>query len=154
MLSGDLARLYQVQAKVLVQAVKRNIKRFPDDVCFQLTTGEYQNLRSQIVTSSWGGHRWPPLAFSEQGVAMLSSVLHSRRAIEANISIMRAFVRAREVGAQNRELLLKLDAIEKRVDHHDADIRYLIDAIRGSAGIDVSADEEPRKQIGFRARNE
>ena len=92
MLDFDLARLYQVETKVLNQAVRRNIKRFPEDFMFQLDSKEFANLRSQIVTSSWGGRRTPPLAFTEEGIAMLSSVLHSDVAIAANISILRAFV--------------------------------------------------------------
>ena len=154
MLSGDLARLYQVPTKVLVQAVKRNRERFPEDFSFQLTTSEYRNLRSQFVTSSWGGLRWLPYAFSEQGVAMLSSVLHSRRAIQANISIMRAFVKARELGSQNREILLKLEALEKRVDRHDADIGALIDAIRESVQAAPEPSDDSQKRIGFKAGDE
>ena len=96
MLDSDLARLYQVETKVLNQAVRRNIKRFPEDFMFQLDNKEFANLKSQIVTSSWGGRRTPPLAFTEEGIAMLSSVLHSDIAIAANISILRAFVKVRE----------------------------------------------------------
>ena len=92
MLDADLANLYGVDTKVFVQAVKRNMDRFPEDFMFQLTKQEYDNLRSQIVTSSWGGRRYPPYAFTEQGVAMLSSVLRSKRAIQVNVEIMRAFV--------------------------------------------------------------
>ena len=96
MLSTDLAKLYGVEVRVLVQAVKRNIERFPEDFMFQLSQEEYENLKSQIVTSSWGGaRRARPYAFTEQGVAMLSSVLRSERAIQVNIAIMRAFVRLR-----------------------------------------------------------
>ena len=96
MLDFDLARLYQVETKVLNQAVRRNIKRFPEDFMFQLDNKEFANLKSQIVTSSWGGRRTPPLAFTEEGIAMLSSVLHSDVAIDANIAIMRAFVQVRQ----------------------------------------------------------
>ena len=95
MLDFDLARLYQVEAKVLNQAVKRNLKRFPPDFLFQLDTKEFTNLKSQFVTSSWGGTRKLPFAFTEQGVAMLSGLLHSDIAIAANIAIMRAFVQVR-----------------------------------------------------------
>jgi DNA-binding PadR family transcriptional regulator len=146
MLSGDLARLYSVAPKVLIQAVKRNRNRFPSDFLFQLSPEEFQNLKSQFVTSSWGGvRRALPYAFTEQGVAMLSSVLSSPRAIQANITIMRAFVRIRELASTNRELLRKLAELEKRVDRHDSDINRLIDAIRTEA-IDV---EEKRRRIGF-----
>lgn len=152
MLSGDLARLYEVPAKALVQSVKRNRERFPEDFCFQLSAPEHEILKSQFVTSSWGGaRRARPYAFSEQGVAMLSSVLRSRRAIQANVSIMRAFVKARELGAQNREILQKLDALERRVDRHDADIGALIDSIREDVAPELEAPAEPRKRIGFAA---
>lgn len=129
-----------------VQAVKRNRERFPGDFCFQLSVSEYEILKSQSVTSSWGGpRRAAPYAFTEQGVAMLSSVLRSKGAISANISIMRAFVKVRELGAQNREIMQKLDALESRVDRHDADIGALIDSIREEA----ASPEPPRRRIGF-----
>lgn len=92
----DLAELYGVETRTLLQAVKRNSERFPPDFAFQLTSQEFQNLRSQIVISSWGGRRYPPYAFTEHGVTMLSSVLRSPRAVQVNIAIMRAFVRLRE----------------------------------------------------------
>ena len=107
MIDFDLANLYQVQTKVLNQSVKRNIKRFPTDFMFQLTKEEWSNLRSQFVTSSWGGIRWLPYAFTEQGLAMLSGVLNSDVAIEVNISIMRAFVSVRKYLAEyspNKEI--------------------------------------------------
>ena len=105
-LDADLATLYRVSTKVLVQAVKRNSTRFPDDFMFQLSAGEFANLRSQNVTSSsWGGRRTAPYAFTEQGVAMLSSVLRSPRAISANIEIMRAFVRLRQIIGEHRDLV-------------------------------------------------
>ena len=105
MLSTDLAELYEVEPRVLVQAVKRNIERFPEDFMFQLSQEEFANLKSQIVTSSWGGmRRATPYAFTEQGVAMLSSVLRSERAIHVNIEIMRAFVKLRQLLASNAEL--------------------------------------------------
>lgn len=144
MLSSDLARLYGVQPKALVQAVKRNRERFPADFLFQLSPTEFADLKSQIVTSSWGGvRRALPYAFTEQGVAMLSSVLRSKTAIRANIAIMRAFVKLRELGSQNREILRKLERLEGRVDRHDSEIGALIDAIR------ESVEEQPRRQIGF-----
>jgi hypothetical protein len=146
MLGGDLARLYDVLPKALIQAVKRNRERFPVDFCFQLSGDELSFLKSQIVTSSWGGaRRANPYAFTEQGVAMLSSVLRSRKAIRANISIMRAFVKMRELASQHRDILRKLNALEGRVDRHDGDIGALIDAIRK----DVLPDT-PRSKIGFR----
>jgi hypothetical protein len=116
MLSPDLANLYDVQPRALVQAVKRNLERFPADFMFQLNPGEFGSLKSQIVTSSWGGlRRAAPYAFTEQGVAMLSSVLHSKRAVQVNIEIMRAFVRLRQMLASHADLARKLDTLEKEV---------------------------------------
>lgn len=117
MLSTDLAELYQVEPRVLVQAVKRNIARFPEDFMFQLTEEEFYNLKSQFVISSWGGlRRAKPYAFTEQGVAMLSSVLNSEIAIKVNIEIMRAFFRLRRLLASHVDLARKLEALEKKYD--------------------------------------
>src|SRR5260370_41128911 len=128
MLSSDLAHLYNVEPRALVQAVKRNLERFPSDFMFQLNDEEFQSLKSQIVTSSWGGlRRAAPYAFTEQGVAMLSSVLRSKRAIRVNIEIMRAFVRLRQMLASHADLARKLDALEKR---YDAQFKVLFEAIR------------------------
>ena len=143
MLDMDLARLYQVQTKVLVQAVKRNRSRFPNDFMFQLTPEELANLRSQIVTSSsWGGRRTPPHAFTEQGVAMLSSVLRSKRAVSVNIEIMRAFVRLREMLSSHADLVQKLDALEQR---YDAQLKVVFEAIREL----MSPRRAVSKPIGF-----
>lgn len=148
MLDADLASLYGVETKVLVQAVKRNAERFPQDFMFQLTKDEFAVLRSQIVTSrDWGGRRYPPYAFTEQGVAMLSSVLHSPRAIQVNIEIMRAFVRLRQMLASHAELARKLDALEKK---YDAQFKAVFDAIR-----QLMAPPEPkRRPMGFRRGDE
>ena len=127
MLDSDLAELYDVTTKVLVQAVKRNIERFPEDFMFQLTREEFDNLRSQIVTSSWGGRRYPPYAFSEQGIAMLSGVLKSKRAIHVNIEIMRAFVKLREMLASHKDLARKLNTLERK---YDTQFRVVFDGIR------------------------
>jgi hypothetical protein len=117
MLSTHLAELYEVEPRVLVQAVKRNIDRFPDDFMFQLTAVEFENLKSHFVISSWGGlRRATPYAFTEQGIAMLSSVLKSRRAVQVNIAIMRAFVRLRQLLATHRDLAAKLAEMEKKYD--------------------------------------
>ena len=117
MLSPHLAELYNIEPRVLVQAVKRNIDRFPRDFMFQLSDDEFANLKSQIVTSSWGGSRRArPYAFTEQGVAMLSSVLRSKRAVQVNIEIMRAFVRLRQLLASHTELAGKLLEMEKKYD--------------------------------------
>ncbi|MGA2331734.1 MAG: ORF6N domain-containing protein [Syntrophales bacterium] len=122
MLSIDLAELYNVEPKVLTQAVKRNVERFPSDFMFQLTYREFTNLKSQIVTSSWGGiRRAMPYAFTEQGVAMLSGILNSPRAIRVNIEIMRAFVRLRQMLISNAELARKLNALEKK---NDAQLKF------------------------------
>ena len=143
MLSTDLARLYQVAPRALVQAVKRNAERFPEDFIFQLTREEFQNLKSQIVTSKWGGlRRATPYAFTEQGVAMLSSVLRSKRAVRVNIEIMRTFVHLRRLLASNEDLARKLNALEKR---YDAQFRVVFDAIR-----ELMVHPEPkRRPIGF-----
>ena len=143
MLSTDLAELYGVAPRVLVQAVKRNHERFPEDFMFQLTKEEYGNLKSQFVISSWGGaRRAAPYAFTEQGVAMLSSVLRSKRAVGVNIAIMRAFVKLREMLASNRELARRLDQMEK---NYDAKFRIVFDAIREL----MKPPEKPRRAIGF-----
>ncbi|HWQ69639.1 MAG TPA: ORF6N domain-containing protein [Patescibacteria group bacterium] len=122
------AALYGVEPRVLIQAVKRNLDRFPDDFMFQLTHEELTNLKSQIVISSWGGlRRASPYAFTEQGVAMLSSVLRSPRAVQVNIEIMRAFVHLRRFIATNRNLARRLDRLEKK---YDAQFKVVFDAIR------------------------
>ena len=116
LLDSDLSRLYGVETKVLNQAVARHEQRFPPDFMFRLSQEEFSNLRSQIVTTSWGGRRYPPRAFTEQGVAMLSSVLRSKRSIEVNIAIMRTFVKLREILAGNAALRRKIEAMERRYD--------------------------------------
>jgi len=143
MLSSDLATLYEVEARVLNQAVKRNLDRFPEDFMFALTQEEYANLKSQFVTSSWGGaRRAPPYAFTEQGVAMLSSVLRSPRAVQVNIAVMRAFVKLREMMASHRELADKLKLMEKK---YDAQFRAVFDAIREL----MEPPDKPKNKIGF-----
>ncbi len=145
MLSTHLADLYGVEPKVLVQAVKRNASRFPEDFMFQLSREEFNNLKSQIVTSSWGGlRRATPYAFTEQGVAMLSSVLRSRRAVQVNIEIMRAFVRMRQMLASHTELARRLGELEKR---YDAQFKVVFNAIR-----ELMKPQAPprRRSIGFR----
>jgi hypothetical protein len=152
MLDADLADLYGVHTKVLIQSVKRNLKRFPPDFMFRLSDQEVTNLKSQIVTSSlaahsaWGGRRKPLQAFTEQGVAMLSSVLRSERAVATNIAIMRAFVRLREMVAANAELAKKLDELERRVAGHDDAIASIVRAIRELA---APPPPQPRRTIGF-----
>jgi hypothetical protein len=147
-LDADLAALYEVATKVLLQAVKRHIERFPPDFMFQLTKEEFFILRSQSVTSSqWGGRRYPPYAFTEQGVAMLSSVLNSPRAIHVNIEIMRAFIRLRRLLASHAVLARKLETLEKK---YDAQFKVVFDAIRK-----LMAPPEPkRRQIGFKTKGD
>jgi len=142
-LSTDLAALYGVEPKVLVQSVKRNIERFPDDFMFQLVRDEYRILKSQFVTSSWGGARRAlPYAFTEQGVAMLSSVLRSQRAVQVNVEIMRAFVRLRRILAENAGLAQRLDDLEKK---YDVQFKVVFDAIRQL----MQPPAPPRRRIGF-----
>lgn len=149
LLDADLAALYGVETRVLLQAVKRNLERFPEDFLLQLTPQEWTHLRSQIVISSaeHGGRRYPPYAFTEQGVAMLSSVLNSSRAIAVNIEIMRAFVRMRELLASNRELAQKLGELECKVATHDQSITGILKAIRELMNPPVPK----RRGIGFMA---
>ena len=142
MLDADLAELYGVEPRVLIQAVKRNIDRFPQDFMFQLTKREFSDLRSQIVMSSWGGRRYPPYAFTEHGVAMLSSVLRSKRAVRVNIEIMRAFVRLRQILASHKELARKLEELEKK---YDAQFKVVFDAIREL----MTPPEPKRRRIEF-----
>lgn len=122
MLSMHLANLYGVEIRALIQAVKRNLERFPKDFMFQLTNEEFKNLKSQIVISSWGGRRYPPYAFTEQGVAMLSSALRSKRAIQVNIAVMRAFVKLRKILSSHKELAHKLEELERKFEKHEVEI--------------------------------
>lgn len=146
LLDADLAELYGVETKVLLQAVKRNRERFPEDFMFQLTADEFVNLRSQFVTSSWGGRRYAPYVFTEQGVAMLSSVLKSPRAISVNIEVMRAFVRLREMLSSNKELAAKLNELEHKLESHDQAIAGILNAIRELMKPPQPAKKQP---IGF-----
>jgi hypothetical protein len=129
MFDRDLAELYQVETRILNQAVKRNIDRFPKDFMFRLTKEEFQNLRCQNVTSSWGGRRYFPYVFTEQGVAMLSSVLNSKRAIEVNIAIMRVFVNIRKIVSADREILIRFNRLEDRVESQGKKIKTIFDVI-------------------------
>ena len=148
MLSMHLAELYEVKPMVLNQAVKRNIERFPKDFMFLLTRQEVMNLKSQIVISSWGGmRRANPYAFTEQGVAMLSSVLRSKRAIQVNIIIIRAFVKLRQILSMNKELAHKLAELERKIEKHDVDIQAIFEAIRR---LTAPAPVKPKPQIGFK----
>ena len=126
MLDFDLAELYEVETKVLKQAVRRNIERFPDEFMFELTPAEFKILRSQIVTSSWGGTRYPPFAFTEHGVAMLSSVLNSPKAIQTNIAIIKAFITLRRYALTYSELAHKIAELEAKYDREFADINEVL----------------------------
>jgi ORF6N domain len=144
MLDADLAVLYGVSTKRLNEQVRRNRSRFPDDFMFQLTREEVRSLRSQIATSKQGrgGRRYAPLVFTEQGIAMLSTVLNSERAIQVNIEIMRAFVRLREMIATHKDLARKLEALERR---YDAQFKVVFDAIREL----MAPPESKKRKIGF-----
>ena len=144
MLDADLAGLYGVTTKRLNERVRRNRSRFPDDFMFQLTAEEVLSLRSQIATSKQGrdGRRYAPLVFTEQGIAMLSTVLNSERAIQVNIEIMRAFVRLREMIATHRDLAPKLETLEKK---YDAQFKVVFDAIREL----MTPPESKKRKIGF-----
>jgi ORF6N domain len=148
LLSSDLAPLYAVPVRALVQAVKRNKSRFPADFMFQLTAEELKILKSQTVTSSWGGaRRGRPYAFTEQGVAMLSSVLHSERAVQVNIAIMRAFLQLRAMMNTHQELRRKINEMEKR---YDARFQAVFATLRQMLETPIP----PKKQIGFHAGGE
>ena len=150
MLDSDLAELYGVTTKALVQATNRNKERFPQDFMFQLSRQEFKILRSQTVTSNTGrgGRRYAPYAFTEQGVAMLSSVLHSKRAVLVNIQIMRAFVKLREMLATHRVLARKLAELEKRIEGHDEEITAIFEAIRQL----MEPPDTASKRIGFHSQ--
>jgi len=167
LLDFDLAALYDVETRILNQAVRRNADRFPADFMFQLTSEEAEKL-SQVVTPSVAGHdvsnssqivmssgkhrgkRYRPYAFTEQGVAMLSSVLNSESAVKMNIAIMRAFVQLRRALEANRELARKFSELERRVDKHDAEIAAILEAIRQL----MAPPAKPRREIGFHVREE
>jgi len=148
MIDSDLAQLYQVETKGLKRAVKRNMERFPPDFMFELTKEEANVLRCQNGTSSWGGSRYLPYAFTEQGVAMLSTVLSSKIAIDINIQIMRAFVSARQFAVSHQELAKRLSEVEKSVKDHGYSIKFVLDTI------DKMLREKKRPQIGFKHRKD
>ena len=145
-LDADLARIYGVSTRALNQAVKRNADRFPPDFMFELTREEYNSLRSQIGTIKRGEHsKYLPMAFAEQGVAMLSSILNSRRAIEVNILIVRAFVRLRQMVAVHKDLLQKIEHMERK---YDRQFQAVFEAIKRL----MAPPEKPPKRIGFQLR--
>ena len=132
MLDSDLAELYEVETKNLNKAVTRNLGRFPDDFMFQISEKDQEILRFQFGTSSgrWGGRRTLPYVFTQEGVAMLSGVLHSERAIQVNVAIMRTFVQLRRILESNNELVKKLEQIERKLLRHDHDFKSVFEAIR------------------------
>lgn len=150
MLDKDLAALYGVETFNLNKAVKRNIDRFPEDFMFQLNNEEFKNLIFHFGISSWGGTRKHSYAFTEQGVAMLSSVLHSKRAIQVNIAIMRAFVKLKEMLSTNKELAHKLGQLERKIEKHDGEIKLIFDAIRQL----MAEPQKTKKKIGFKREAE
>ena len=149
MIDRDLAMLYNVPTKVLKQAVKRNIERFPADFMFEMSQNEFKNWRSQIVTSNLSvkmGLRYAPFCFTEQGVAMLSSVLKSKLAIEVNIRIIRIFTKMREVLSSHKDIMLKLQELEKKISKHDQDIPLIFNVLKQL----LDPPTQPRKRIGFK----
>jgi hypothetical protein len=149
MLDSDLSELYGVETRVLNQQVKRNEDRFPDDFMFQLTEEEWENLKSQNESSSWGGRRKLPYVFTEHGVLMLSSILNSKKAIAVNIQIMRIFTKLREMILTHKDLLLEMEELRKKVvgqdDRIDMIYKYLLQFIK--------EQETPRIKIGFKKEN-
>jgi hypothetical protein len=145
MLDRDLAKLYGVPTKRLNEQVKRNRRRFPDDFMFQLNKQEYNDLKSHFATSRWDGTRKLPHAFTEQGVAMLSIVLHSERAIQVNIVIVRTFVKLRRILSTHKELAQKLKEPERKIAKHDEDIQAVFYAIKQL----MTPSEKPKRKIGF-----
>ncbi len=148
MLDKDLAELYGVQTGNLNKSVKRNIKRFPEDFMFQLTTSEFENLKFQFGISSWGGTRRLPYAFTEQGVAMLSGILNSDRAINVNIQIMRIFSKIREMLTDNLSMKLEIEEIKKKLNNQDKNIELVFSYL--DELIEKQETAKPYKQIGFK----
>jgi len=145
-LDKDLAEMYGVEVRVLNQAVKRKASRFPPDFMFQLENSEFQNLKSQIVTSSWGGARTLPHAFTEQGVAMLSSVLNSETAIQVNIQIIRLFTKMKQLILDNKDLWMKIEKIEQHLIRQDDEIKTVFAYLKKL----LVQETKPRNPIGFR----
>ena len=145
MLDKDLAELYGVPTSRLNEQVKRNIKRFPEDFMYKLTRQEFTILMSHFATSRWGGVRKLPRIFTQEGVAMLSSVLNSERAIHVNIQIMRAFVKLKELLLTHKDLTVKLEALERKYADHDEKIQKIFEAIRQL----MLPPEGPKRRIGF-----
>ncbi len=148
MLDSDLAMLYEIETRVLNQAVKRNITRFPKDFMFELSQTEFENLKSQIVTSSWGGTRKLPSAFTEHGVLMLSSVLKSDKAIQTNIQIMRIFTKVRQMLLDTTEMKVDILQIQKKLENHDKNIELVFSYLDELT--EKKENEEERVKIGYK----
>ncbi|KAF2328298.1 ORF6N domain-containing protein [Flavobacterium nitrogenifigens] len=148
MLDRDLASLYEIETKVLKQSVKRNISRFPDDFMFELSQNEFENLRSQIVTSSWGGTRIFPFAFTEHGILMLSSILKSDKAIQTNIQIMRIFTKVRQMLLDTTEIKVDILQIQKKLENHDKNIELVFSYLDELT--EKKENEEERVKIGYK----
>ena len=152
MLDRDLAALYDVETKALKQAVRRNKDRFPEDFMFELNNQEFTILRSQFVTSRWGGARYTPMAFTEQGVAMLSSVLNSKMAIHVNIQIMRVFTQMREVLTDNLNIKLDIEDIKRRIESQDKNIELVFSYL--DELIEKQESRKSRRPIGYKRQSE
>jgi hypothetical protein len=152
MLDKDLAELYNIETKQLKRQVKRNMERFPGDFMFELTELEFENLRYQFGTSSWGGTRYIPMVFTEQGVAMLSSILNSQTAIKVNIQIIRVFTKIREVLTDTLSIKLEIEEIKKKLTNHSKNIELVFNYL--DELIDKKEKYEPRKEIGFKQKND
>lgn len=146
MLDFELADLYKIETKQLKRQVKRNIIRFPSDFMFELNKEEMANLRYQIGTSSWGGTRYDTMAFTEQGVAMLSSVLNNKTAIATNIEIIRVFNRMKELLIAHKDILFKIEELDNRVIGNEEDIKLIFEALKQL----IQSPPEPRERIGFK----
>jgi len=154
MIDKDLAELYNVETKVLKQQVKRNIERFPGDFMFELTQEEFNSLRSQFVTSNRGGTRYMPMVFTEQGVAMLSSVLNSDRAIAVNIQIIRVFTKMREMLETHKDILQRIDQLQRKEIEQDEKIMLIFEYIKQlEKSKQQELDQKNRKQIGYKRSN-
>lgn len=149
MIDEDLSKMYGVETKRLNEQVKRNVKRFPRDFMFELSVNEFENLKSHFATSSWGGRRKLPRAFTEQGIAMLSSILSSDTAIEVNISIIRVFTKMREYALTNKEILMQLAKLEKEISGNSRDIENIFAVLKELIS-KQSAPPKPRNKIGFK----
>ena len=148
MLDSDLGELYQVTTKRLNEQVKRNQDRFPEDFMFQLAKEEWQNLKSQFATSSWGGRRTLPYVFTEHGVLMLSSILNSKRAIKVNVQIMRIYTKMRKMLLTHQDLLIKMNELEAKVWNHDKSIKQIFAYLKAL----IKEKDQPREPIGFKTK--